>query len=469
VRILRSIVCAGTVMLAAAPAPARAAMLPAGFVEALVTAGLSNPTAMAFAPDGRLFVCQQTGELRVIAGGILLTDPFVSVTVDSNGERGLLGVAFDPAFAVNHYVYVYYTATTPAIHNRISRFTANGNVAVPNSEWVLLNLDNLSTATNHNGGAIHFAADGTLFAGVGENANGANAQTLGNLLGKLLRINADGTIPTDNPFYGQTTGNNRAIWALGLRNPYTFAVQPGTGRIFINDVGQASWEEIDDGIAGSNYGWPNSEGPTENPLERGPLYFYGHGSGPFVGCAITGGAFYNPATSQFPASYTGIYFFADLCSGWINRFREGAGVTSFATGIPNPVDLKVGPDGCLYYLARGVGSVYRVSYAGFADDPLVAGATIRAVHITQLRTRVDALRAQVALPPFAWTDTSLAPGAIVKAVHVAELRLALQQAYVADGQPAPTFSDTTLVPQTTVIKAIHIAELRDAVLALEAF
>src|SRR5688572_2652641 len=128
------------IAVVAAPEAARAATLPAGFTESLVANGLSNPTAMAFAPDGRLFVCQQGGQLRVIENGVLLPTPFVTVTVSSAGERGLLGVAFDPAFDTNHYVYVYYTATTPAVHNRVSRFTANGNVAVAGSETVILEL-----------------------------------------------------------------------------------------------------------------------------------------------------------------------------------------------------------------------------------------------------------------------------------------------------------------------------------------
>src|SRR5262245_39492501 len=155
---------------------------------------------MALAPDGRIFVCEQAGNLRVVDGTGLLATPFVTVTVSSVGERGLLGVAFDPNFAANQYVYAYYTATTPAVHNRVSRFTASGNVAVPGSETVILELDNLSSATNHNGGAIHFGVDGKLYVAVGDNANGANAQSLQNLLGKVLRINADGTVPPDNPF-----------------------------------------------------------------------------------------------------------------------------------------------------------------------------------------------------------------------------------------------------------------------------
>ena len=219
-----------------------AATLPPQFAETQRASGLANPTAMAFAPDGRLFVCLQGGQVRVIKNGSLLPTPFLNVTVNSSGERGLLGIAFDPNFATNQFVYVYYTAVTPAIHNRISRFTANGDVAATGSEVVVLELNNLSGATNHNGGAIHFGEDGKLYAAVGDNANGANSQTLANLLGKMLRINADGSIPTDNPFYSQATGQNRAIWAMGLRNPFTFAFQPMTARMFINDVGQTTFE-----------------------------------------------------------------------------------------------------------------------------------------------------------------------------------------------------------------------------------
>jgi glucose/arabinose dehydrogenase len=327
---------------------------------------------MEFAPDGRLFVCRQGGQLRVIKNGMLLPTPFVTLSVDPSGERGLLGVAFDPNFASNHFVYVYYTVSTAPIHNRVSRFTANGDVAAAGSELVLLDLNNLSSATNHNGGPVHFGPDGKLYVGVGENANGSNAQTLSNLLGKMLRINADGSIPTDNPFFNTATGNNRAIWALGLRNPYTFAFQPGTGRMFINDVGQSAWEEINDGIAGSNYGWSICEGacsPT-NPNLRDPLFQYGHGTGPTTGCAIVGAAFYNPATAQFPNSFLGKYFFADLCSGWIRVLDPTTNTGSgFATGIATPVDLKVGPDGALYYLAQGNGGqVFRVT--AVASQPL---------------------------------------------------------------------------------------------------
>src|SRR6266700_4844186 len=242
-------------LLAFVSSRATAATLPPGFTEAQVGSNLSgSPTAMAFAPDERLFVCQQGGQLRVIKNGVLLSTPFVTLTVDSSGERGLLGIAFDPNFATNNYVYLYYTVPGSPSHNRLSRFTASGDVAAGGSEVAILNLDNLTTATNHNGGAIHFGSDGKLYIAVGENANPANSQTLTNLLGKVLRINSDGTIPSDNPFFN-TSGARKEIWALGLRNPFTFAFQPGTTRMFINDVGQNTWEEIDDGVAGSNYGW----------------------------------------------------------------------------------------------------------------------------------------------------------------------------------------------------------------------
>ena len=339
---------------------AEGATLPAGFTESLVASGLNNPTAMQFAPDGRLFVCEQGGRLRVIKNGSLLSTPFLTVTVSSSGERGLLGVAFDPDFAVNQFVYVYYTATTPTIHNRVSRFTANGDVAAGGSEVVLLNLENLN-ATNHNGGALAFGPDEKLYVAVGDNAVASNAQTLGNRLGKILRVNRDGSIPTDNPFFTTATGLNRAIWALGLRNPFTFAFNAAGTSMFINDVGQTSQEEINEGVRGANYGWPDTEGPTTDPRFDSPRYSYPHSGG---ACAIVGGAFYAPATAQFPGEYFNDYFFADYCAGWIRRLDVTTNtVTGFATGVSSPVDLKVADDGSLYYLARGSGGVvYRITY-----------------------------------------------------------------------------------------------------------
>ncbi len=346
-----------------APAP----LPPEGgiFTRTVVVSGLVNPTAMALVPDGRILICEQGGSLRVAKGGALLATPLLTLPVDASGERGLLGVTVDPAFAANGFVYVYYTATTPAPHNRISRFTTAGDLAVPGSEAVLLDLDDLGAATNHNGGALHFGPDGKLYAGVGENANAANAQNLTNLLGKVLRLDPDGGVPADNPLLAQTSGKNRLIWALGLRNPFTFAFQPGTGRLFLNDVGQNTWEEVDEGSAGANYGWPATEGATANPAYTGPVYAYPHSGGPVTGCCIVGAAFYDPATPAFPAAFLHKYLFMDLCEGWVRTLDPATGtVGDWLTGFSSPVDLRVARDGSVLVLSRGGGgTLQRVIYA----------------------------------------------------------------------------------------------------------
>src|SRR6185295_674409 len=248
----------------------------AGFQESLVTGGLSNPTAMEFSPDGRLFVSEKAGHLRVIKNGTLLTADFVTISVATESERGLLGIAFDPGFATNRFVYVYYTRSASPIKNRVSRFTAsatNPDVAQSGTEVVILD-DIGSDAGNHNGGAIHFGLDGKLYVAIGEGgATPANSQSLSTLSGKLLRINPDGSVPADNPFVG-TAGARGEIWALGLRNPYTFAVDPLSGKIHVNDVGQSSWEEINLAARGANYGWPACEGLScgSDPNFTNPIY-----------------------------------------------------------------------------------------------------------------------------------------------------------------------------------------------------
>jgi glucose/arabinose dehydrogenase len=380
----RALAGAIAILVAVLATPARGTTLPSGFSDAIVATGLSNATAMAIAPDGRIFVCQQNGKLRVIKDGALLAAPFLSVSTTSSGERGLLGVAFHPNFPSTPQVFVYYTVPTAPVHNRLSRFIADGDVAQPGSEVVLADFNPLSSATNHNGGAVHFGPDGKLYVGLGENANSANAQTLANRLGKILRFNSDGTIPSDNPFFNTAAGANRAIWALGLRNPFTFAFEPGTGRMFINDVGESTWEEIDQGQAGANYGWPTCEGDCKPPRPSfvDPIYQYSHAEG----CAIAGGAFYRPSAPQFPPEFVGDYFFADLCGGWIRRLDPGNGnsVSNFASGFSNLVDLEVGPDGLLYYLDRGRGGVGSIQ---FADSPSITqNPADRAVQVGKTAT-----------------------------------------------------------------------------------
>lgn len=363
--------------------------LPAGFAESVFATGLTRPTQMAVAPDGRVFVAEQAGTLRVVQNGAVLSTPFVSLAVDSDGERGLVGVVLDPNFSTNGFVYVYHTVPgsgTAAPFNRVSRFTASGNVAVPGSEVVLLDLDPLGAPTNHNGGPMAFGADGKLYVAVGENNVGGNAQLLTNRLGKILRLNPDGTIPADNPtafdgLAGTPAGANRAIWAVGLRNPFALSVQPGTGRIFINDVGQGSFEEINDGRAGANFGWPVTEGPEPAGVSgvTYPVASYArNGTPPFAGIAITGGTFYNPPAAQFPTSFVGSYFFTDFTAGFINRFDPATGTLSnLATELTGQLvtDLDVGPAGQLLYLALGGpngGAIYQVTFTPPQGPPPVS-------------------------------------------------------------------------------------------------
>jgi glucose/arabinose dehydrogenase len=350
-----------------------------GFARVQVGSAISSPTVMDFAPDGRIFVAQQTGALRVIKNGTLLATPFLSLTVNSTGERGLIGVTFDPDFVTNQYVYVYYTvpaAGANAPFNRISRFTANGDVALAGSEQIILNLDPLSSATNHNGGALAFGPDGKLYVAVGDNALGANAQNVNTYHGKLLRINKDGSAPSDNPFFTTgTTEQSKRVWAYGLRNPYTFSIQPGTGKIFVNDVGQNAVEEINDATTGGkNFGWPTAEGTSTNPNFTNPVYSYLHSGAAPTGCAITGGTFFNPQFTTYPAAYAGNYFFQDYCSNWIYALNLSGtpSATLFASNIgSSSLSLMTGPDGNLYYLSRGAQALYKITSTN-SSIPVIA-------------------------------------------------------------------------------------------------
>jgi glucose/arabinose dehydrogenase len=344
---------------------------PPHFSREQVGGAITNPTVMAFANDGRIFVAEQSGKLRVIKNGTLLAASFVTLTVNSNGERGLIGIALDPDFATNNFIYLYYTVNTAPLHNRISRFTANGDEVLANSEQIILELDNLSGATNHNGGALSFGLDGKLYVAIGENATPANAQNLDTYHGKLLRINKDGTAPADNPF--NTSGvseQKKRVWSYGLRNPFTFSVQPITGKIFLNEVGQSTWEEINDASVGSrNFGWPTTEGATTNAAFTTPVYSYNHSTGTPTGCAITGGTFFNPTNTNYPTEYIGKYFFQDYCSNWIYWIDPTASLptaTSFGSSVGgSSVSITAAPDGNLYYLSRGVGgmgALYRIKY-----------------------------------------------------------------------------------------------------------
>lgn len=357
------------VALSLAPQITRAQSIYLGFRVDLVVYGLSEPTAMAFAPDGRIFVCEKGGKLRVFDQGVLYD--FVTLDVDSYFERGLLGIALDPQFATNGYVYLYYTTgagslnAPPTPKNRVSRFKAAGNAAVEDSETIL--LDNIpSDGGNHNAGCLRFGLDGKLYIATGDaGTNPMNSQDLGSLAGKILRINKDGSVPDDNPFFGQA-GKRGEIYCYGLRNPFRFCFRPGTNTLFIGDVGESTWEEIDVGQPGGNYGWPYSEGPDNVAGYIAPLYYYRNNDP----SAIIGGVFVSG--KNYPAAYRNSYFFGDYdggaFSGFIHRMVVSADNTSaqvfdnLSFGV-NPVDFAEGPEGDLYYVSLA-GFISRLHYVG---------------------------------------------------------------------------------------------------------
>lgn len=337
---------------------------PTGFSQVKV-ATINYPTSMAFAPDGRIFCTEKAGRVKIIKNGVLLTTSFLQVSVNQLNERGLSCIAFDPNFSINKYVYVCYTTSSTPIHSRLSRFTANGDVAVAGSEVEILNFEP-SVNSIHNIGGMAFGMDGKLYLGVGNDNVNSNSQDLNNYKGKLLRINTDGSVPAGNPFTGSESA--KRIWAYGIRNPWTVAIQPGTGKIFVIDVGEGSWEEINNATAGGkNFGWPGSEGMTSNPAYTSPVYTYAHGStGTGNGCAITGGAFFNPSSSNYPSQYTGKYFYIDYCNHWINYLdlSNGAQKFNFASNLGNALNyISVGSDGNLYYYSISQNALYKIIYS----------------------------------------------------------------------------------------------------------
>lgn len=353
--------------------------LPAGFTDTVIAAGLDQPTTSLALPDGRVLVTQKTGALRVIKYGALLPVPSLQLAVDSTVERGLLCAAIDPGFSTDHFIYLNYQAAGNN-YNQISRFTMSGDGIIAGSEVKIFQIDPQLNNAHHVGGGMVFGADGKLYIGVGDNEVPADSQSLATLHGKLLRINADGTIPADNPYAATLTGPLAAIYAIGLRNPFTLGVDPATGKMLINDVGSTKFEEIDVARAGANYGWPNTEGPTSDPAYDTPLYSYPPPpDAPVVpgggGTAITGAAFYSGVTQQFPAAYKGQYFFGDFENGFIKTLDPATGVaTPFATGVGRITDLDVMPDGTLLATTYD-GSVHAIKYtAPTPPTPAVTAA-----------------------------------------------------------------------------------------------
>ncbi|MCW3075921.1 MAG: carbohydrate-binding protein [Bacteroidetes bacterium] len=336
-------------------------------------ADIYYPTSLDFAPDGRIFCTEKAGKIKIVKNGAVLSTPFYQVSVDQLNERGLSSVAIDPNFNTNHYVYFYYTTSSSPVHNRLSRVTANGDVAVPGSEVVILDFEPVVNSI-HNSGGMVFGNDGKLYLAVGNDNVNSNSQDLNTYKGKIIRINPDGSVPSGNPFTGSASAQR--IWAYGLRNPWSLAIQPGTGKIFANDVGEANWEEINDiSVGGRNFGWPGAEGMSSNPAYTNPVYAYPHGStGSNDGCAITGGTFFNPSSTNYPSQYIGKYFFIDYCNKWINYLDlNGAVKTNFATTVGGGNNyIKTGHDGNLYYFSISQNSLYKIIYSN-NTSPVITG------------------------------------------------------------------------------------------------
>lgn len=352
---------------------------PAGFTSEKYVSMPFLATDLEFSPDGRLFALDKEGSVRVMKNGTLVTTPFLTLKVASDDERGLLGIAFDPSFPTNRYLYLYYTTGSGSKNyggspkNRLSRFTAsatNPDVVQAGSEKIL--LDNIASDTGeHNGGCLRIGPDNKLYIATGDGGEThTNSQNLAKLNGKILRLNLDGSIPSDNPFVGQR-GKRGEIWLYGLRNPWRFAFSPKDGTMFIADVGEGTSEEVDVGVKGKNYGWPQTEGPHPGGVDgvTYPVYSYEHGG---TGASIIGGEVYNG--TNFPASYKGKYFFTDFVKFFIrtlsyNPTTQTVSVETFDPDAGGTVDLAFGADGAMYLDVADspVSShVQKISYAGGA-------------------------------------------------------------------------------------------------------
>jgi len=347
---------------------------PNAYTWDLMVSGLERPVDLQVDGSGRLFVIEKTGRIRILENGQLQPDPFLDINDrvnDNSNEMGLLGLAFHPNYAQNGYFYVNYTGRGGDTF--ISRFQASGNTADPKSEVNLLRIN--QPFANHNGGALAFGPDGYLYAGLGDGGAAGdplnNAQNPKSLLGKILRMDVDQgdsyEIPPDNPFYGITNDEaRREIWRLGLRNPWRISFDTLTGDLYIGDVGQNEWEEINylkvNDFSPINFGWPIFEGthpykgsPPEGPTVQ-PVVEYSHAEG---GCSVTGGYVYRGALPE----WNGIYIYGDYCSGyvwgliqvngqWQNRrlFETGLRITSFGQDESGEVFL-LSDGGEVYKLA----------------------------------------------------------------------------------------------------------------------
>ncbi len=410
-----ALVAGALAVIALGPATAQT-LLPTGFTDQLVLGSLDYPVGMAFLADGRLlFVEQKTARIRLIVNGALSAiDPVGTIgnVQTAGGEQGLLGIAVDPGWPARPYLYIHCDELSPPSTIRISRYAVTGDLAFTGNGALTLDaasrydlINSLpDVASNHNGGTLRFGPDGRLYDSMGEDAQACLAQDNSTLHGVILRLDVSQLpagpggppalaliTPPDNPQVGASDPRTRLIWALGLRNPFRFHIDPADGSLFIADVGQNLYEEIDHATAGAlDFGWPLFEGPapfsstctSSFPLVA-PIFSYNRSG--FTASVISGGVYRPPPgpppgpPNQFPPSYTGDYFFSDYYQGFLRRLRNTAGVwdiapaesgqpssTDWGRGFDEVSDYLVGPDGALWYcrqavnFAGGSGQIRRV-------------------------------------------------------------------------------------------------------------
>ncbi|GAA2292222.1 hypothetical protein GCM10009853_055070 [Glycomyces scopariae] len=365
--------------LLTAPGAAAEAAPPAEFERLLVVGGLEEPTAFRFTPDGDVLIAEKNGAIQLLHDGELHDHPLIELATAGSDERGLLGMALDPDFAANGYVYVGYTAADNL--DRLSRFTMTGHEIDPDSELVLVQSQQDANVFHHSG-TVGFGPDGKLYWTLGMNTNNQNPPNLGNVHGKMHRINADGTVPADNPFV-DTPGAEPSVWAYGLRNSFRWDFVPSgphAGDILAGDVGGSEFEELNLIERGANYGWPHVEGVCEDCPYAQPVYTYPHTAPPASAGSISAVEVYEGGL--LGEAYEDAVFIADYTLGFVKylemdeAFESVVSVHDFDTEAGTPVDLQTGPDGALYQLNIYPGELYRIAPSGGNRTPVAeASAT----------------------------------------------------------------------------------------------